>query len=295
MPRRHRATPPQHPDLTADGREPGVEGTLDDAFTRILGEGEERLSRTWPQLLATGTAAGIEVGVGVLALLAVLEATGSHLLAGLAFSVGFLALLMGRSELFTESFLVPVLTVTARRKSVRDLVRLWGSTLVMNLVGGWAVTWLAVQAYPGLRATAVEAGTHFATRGWDGETFALSVLAGVAITLMTRMQHGTEDWTAKIVAAVAGAFVIAGLQMAHSVLDSLLAFAALHTGEAPFGYVDWLRFLSVALVGNALGGLGVVTLLRVVRTLPRLREERRSGPPGDGRQAERVDSSAART
>jgi len=106
------------------------------------------------------------------------------------------------------------------------------------------------------------------------ETFALSVLGGAAITLMTRMQHGTDSMPAKIVAAVAGAFLLAGLQMFHSILDSLLIFGALQTGDAPFGYVEWLGWFGYTVAGNILGGLGLVTLLRLVRSRERLVDER---------------------
>ena len=251
-----------------------VEDALEDAFVRLVEEGEERLSRPLPEQIVTALLGGLEVGTGVLALLAVLEATGSHLLAGLAFSVGFLALLLARSELFTESFLVPVISVAARHGRARDLARLWLVTLVANLVGGWIVMWLVMTAFPELHATAVEAATHFVEPGWTLRTLCLAILAGSTITLMTRMQNGTDEMVGKIAAAVAGAFVLAGLQLFHSVLDSLLIFAALHTGEAPFGYADWLSFLGLALVGNAIGGLGLVTLLRLVRSRRLLERER---------------------
>ena len=91
---------------------------------------------------------------------------------------------------------------------------------------------------------------------------------------MTRMQHGTEDMFGKVAAAVAGAFLLAGLLLFHSVLDSLLIFCALHTGAAPFGYLDWLNFLGLSLVGNVVGGVGLVTLLRLLRTAPRVQGER---------------------
>ena len=82
-----------------------MEDELADAFGRIVSEGAQRLHRTWREVLTTGLAGGLEVATGVVALLAVYAATGSHLLAGLAFSIGFLALLLARSELFTEGFL----------------------------------------------------------------------------------------------------------------------------------------------------------------------------------------------
>mgnify|MGYP002653836910 CR=1 FL=1 len=64
-----------------------------------------------------------------------------------------------------------------------------------------------------------------------------------------------------IAAAVAGAFLLAGLQLFHSVLDSLLIFGALITGKAPFGYLDWLGWFSYTAVGNLVGGLAFVGLV----------------------------------
>ncbi len=231
----------------ADRRELGessgpMEDELEDAFDRTVKEGVQRLHRSWREVLVTGFFGGTEVALGVLAYLAVRDATGSPLLAGLAFSIGFLALLLGRSELFTEGFLVPVTTVVAKRASVGQLGKLWSGTLVGNLVGGWGLMWLIMTAYPDLHAQTVESGTHFALAPLTLETISLTLVAGAAITLMTRMQHGTDSMPAKIAAAVAGAFLLAGLEMFHSVLDSLIIFGALHTGDAPFGYLDWLRW-----------------------------------------------------
>lgn len=58
-------------------------------------------------------AGGIDVGTGVRAYLLVKQATGSTVVAGLAFSIGFVALL-ARSELFTEILPVPVTAVAAQ-------------------------------------------------------------------------------------------------------------------------------------------------------------------------------------
>jgi formate/nitrite transporter FocA (FNT family) len=251
-----------------------LEDALEAAFNRTVEEGVQRLHRTWREVLVTGFFGGTEVAMGVLAYLAVLEATGDKLLAGLAFSVGFLALLLGRSELFTEGFLVPVTTVVAKRASVGQLAKLWSGTLVANLVGGWLLMWLIITGFPDLRAQTVESATHFALAPLSMQTFSIAVVAGAAITLMTRMQHGTDSMPAKIAAAVAGAFLLAGLEMFHSILDSLLIFGALHTGEAAFGYVEWLQWFSYTLVGNMVGGLVLVTMLRLVRSAERLEQER---------------------
>ncbi|MDA4108484.1 formate/nitrite transporter family protein [Mycolicibacterium holsaticum] len=251
-----------------------IEDELEGAFQRMVGEGTQRLHRSWREVLVTGFFGGTEVAVGVLAYLSVLAATHNQLLAGLAFSIGFLALLLGRSELFTEGFLVPVTTVVAKRASIGQLLKLWSGTLIANLAGGWLIMWLIMTAYPKLHAQTIESGTHFATAPLSAETVTLSLLGGMVITLMTRMQHGTDSTFGKITAAVAGGFLLAGLQMFHSILDSLLIFGALITGAAPFGYWDWLSWFGYTAVGNVVGGLLLVTLLRVLRSKDRLEEER---------------------
>src|SRR4051794_29022723 len=198
---------PEH--ATGDRRSLGesespLEDALDASFTRQVLEGTQRLSRSWREVLVTGFFGGTEVAVGVLAMVVVVQETGSQLLGGLAFSIGFIALLLGRAELFTEGFLIPVVTVAAKRATVRQLARLWSGTLLANLLGGWLIMWLLVIAYPAIQGTLVESASGFATAPIDAETVALSVLGGATITLMTRMQHGADEMLAKIVAAVIG-------------------------------------------------------------------------------------------
>ncbi|MBJ6647917.1 formate/nitrite transporter family protein [Streptomyces sp. BSE7-9] len=244
-----------------------------EAAERIVAEGRPRLHRTWASLVATALLGGIDVSVGVMTLLFVKHETGSDLLAGLAFSVGLIALLLGHSELFTEGFLVPVSTVIAGAATWLDLLRLWVTVLVMNLVGGWAFMWIVMRAFPELHSTAAESGARFVDGGYTLGTFCLTVLGGGVITLMTRMHHGTESMTGKIVASVSAAFVLAGLGLWHSVLDTMIAFAGLHAGGTPYGYADWLVWLAWAVLGNVVGGILLTTALRLVRSAPVLRED----------------------
>jgi formate/nitrite transporter FocA (FNT family) len=247
------------------GNDAPVEEELESSFNRIVDEGAQRLHRTWLSVFVTGVFGGFEVGLGVMAYLAVAHATGNHLLAGLAFGIGFIALLLAKSELFTEGFLVPLAAVAAREARLGQLLKLWGGTLVGNLAGGWVIMWLVMQAFPEWQKTVVESAAHYALAPLSVQTAALAVLGGSTITLMTRMQHGTDSMPAKIVAAVGGGFLLAGLPLFHSVLDSLLIFGAIHTG-APFGYLEWLSWFWYTVLGNVAGGVLLVTALRLVRT-----------------------------
>jgi len=242
-------------------------------FDRLLDEGEQRLGRSWTGLVSTGLLGGLDVGVGVLALLLVEHATHNVLLAGLAFSIGFIALTLARSELFTENFLVPVVTVIAKKASLRSLGRLWGVTMVTNLIGGWVLTGLVMAGFPALRSTAVEAATSYVELGITWRAFAIALVGGMLITLMTHMQHATDSDGVRLVPAVAMGFLLAVGKVNHAIVASLVCFAALHAG-APFGYADWLGLFAFAALGNMIGGLGLVTMLRLLQIPHKVLAER---------------------
>jgi formate/nitrite transporter FocA (FNT family) len=248
--------------------------TPESAFKRTVEDGRRRIQRPLPALIATGVVGGTDIGTGILGLLLVEQRTDNPLLGGLAFGIAFVALLLAQSELFTEGFLVPVSAVIARKASVRGLLKLWGVTILANLLGGWIITWLLMLAFPQLHVTAIKAANHFVSLGFGTQAFALAVLAGIAMTMLTWMQNGTESVTGKLIAAWAIAWLLAGGQLYHSILDSLLMFAALHTGHAPFGYLDWLERFGFAAAGNIVGGIGLVTTLRLVQVQHRVKAER---------------------
>ena len=83
-----------------------------------------RSGRPMPPHIRMAIGVSLALHAGVLAYLVVHHATGSTVLAGLAFSIGFVALLLARSELFTENFLVPVAAVAARHGTLGGLARL---------------------------------------------------------------------------------------------------------------------------------------------------------------------------
>lgn len=256
------------------------EPALEEAFERLVAEGHERVDRPLLPLVATGLLGGVDVGVGVLIYLVVEAETGNSLLAAMAFTIGFVALLLANSELFTENFLVPVISVVAKMGTLSQLVRLWVVTLAANLVAGFAMAGMIVVALPNVHEVAVKTGSHYAHLGISWRSFFLAVLAGAVITLLTRMQHATESIGVRLVPAVLMSFVLVGAQLFHSVLDSIFMFTGLLTGGADYGYPDWLGALGWSAFGNLVGGLVLVTgirLLRVPHRVAESREQRQTG------------------
>ncbi len=256
-----------------------VEDEVAESFEGTVEKGAARLHRGWRALVTTGLVGGVEIGLGILGYLAVLHGTGSHLLAGVAFGIGLMALLLAHGELFTEGFLLPIMALFAGRGTAWQLVRLWGFTLLTNLAGGWVFMWLVARGFPEFGDDLTETARHFVDAPLDMRAVALSLLGGLVITLLTRMQEGTSSDGVKVVAAFAAGFLLAGLSLFHSVLDSILIFGAIHA-EGSVTYAEWLSWFWYVVPLNLLGGLVFVTGLRLVRAseLPHA--------PGPGRRTE---------
>ncbi|UVY83202.1 formate/nitrite transporter family protein [Brachybacterium sp. NBEC-018] len=264
-----------------DSDEP-VEDELVAEFRSTVSEGAERLHRTWRALIITGLFGGIDVALGLMAMLAVLDATGSKLLGGAAFGIGLFALRLAHSELFTEDFLLPINAVLARHGTWAQLLRLWAVTLVTNLAGGWLFTWILVAAFPRFEDVLASTAAGYLEKGPTAETVALALLAGFTITLVTRMGQGSSEGIVTLANALLSGFLVVGLGMLHGALNSVVIFAAMHAG-APIPYTQWLVWMCWVIPLNILGGLAIITLPRLVRTAELLRRERAvHGADGDG-------------
>lgn len=245
------------------------------ALTHSVVEGQKRLQRRWRGLLATGAVGGLDVAVGVFAVLLLLDGTGNEVLAALGFSIGFIAITLGGSELFTENFLLPVSTVAAGEGTWRQLVRLWAGTGIANVVGGLVMVFLIMTAFPDLGEAAMEAGGHYVEKGLGLEAFLGAVLAGVMITLMTWMQAASDSPAARIVAAVVAAFMLAYAHLGHVVVATLKVVAGM-IGGLDQSIVGLFPFFGLLALGNLVGGVGLVTVLRLVQAGPDNMEQAKS-------------------
>ncbi|WP_435066393.1 formate/nitrite transporter family protein, partial [Halobaculum sp. EA56] len=115
------------------------------------------MNREWSGLLLSGLSAGLDIGFGPLLMGVVLTLSESgfgdlttELLLASVYSVGFMLVILGRSELFTEHTTLAVIPVLDRRATPGQLIRLWALVYVGNVVGGVVFTLLAVLLLPGL-------------------------------------------------------------------------------------------------------------------------------------------------
>src|SRR5256714_7629295 len=134
---------------------------LQQTFDRTVEEGVYRINRSTQSLLATGLVGGLDVAMGVFALLVVREETNSEVAGALAFTIGFIALTLANSELFTENFLVPIAAVTAGRASVGTLLRLWFGTAVIEPAGRLGIKPPVLGRHPNQRDNTGDTTTQY--------------------------------------------------------------------------------------------------------------------------------------
>src|SRR4051812_46742631 len=161
-------------------------------YKTILKEGEEELDRSSAALFWSGLAAGLSMGFSLIAeglLTARLpDEPWRPLVAKIGYSAGFLIVVLGRQQLFTENTLTPVLPLLKRRDRAAavNLLRLWAIVLVANMLGALAVA-LAVAhggAFdPAARTAFAEIGRKALAPGF-GEVVVRGVFAGWLIALM---------------------------------------------------------------------------------------------------------------
>jgi formate/nitrite transporter FocA (FNT family) len=240
--------------------------TPEEIYAKTKKEGERRLSRPPLELAATAFVAGIDVVFGVVAL-GVVDHHLGHVAASVAFGVAFVFIVVGRSELFTENFLVPIAGLDHRdRGSWLKLGELWTLSPVFNIVGGFLVILVATAhgVLPDGTGESIVKVTQHLDENSFWSAFGSAVIAGALITLMTWMVEGAADMTTRIVTAwICGALLALGT-FNHVIVVTLEGFMGIRYG-APYGWGDLAGNFGTALVGNMLGGILLVTLTRMAQ------------------------------
>jgi formate-nitrite transporter family protein len=229
-------------------------------------EGEKEMERPVSALAWSGLAAGLSMGFSMVAqglLQAGLpDAPWRSLLSSFGYSLGFLIVILGRQQLFTESTLTAMLPVLYRRDlaSLAGLARVWSVVFAANIVGTFLFALLAAKGSafaPEAQAAFAELGRH-AVEGGFGSTLLRAVFAGWLIALMVWLLPTAG--AARPLIIILLTYVVALGDFSHIIAGSAeAAYAVLAGVAAPADY--FLRFLLPTLIGNILGGVSLVALV----------------------------------
>ena len=232
----------------------------------IRREGVEEMERPLRSLVWSGIAAGVMISLSVLGeaiFRTYLPDTNSrYLVENLGYSLGFLAVIMGRMQLFTENTITTVLPVMTARSLSMFLVmlRLWAIVLAANVVGAFAVASLFVftTAIPDEIMTAIVDLSHHATGMGASTGFWRAIPAGVIVALIVWMLPQAE--TASFFIILTFTWLIAAGDFTHIVAGSVEMAVLMLRGELGFDGAAGGFFLPV-LAGNIVGGTVIFTLM----------------------------------
>jgi formate/nitrite transporter FocA (FNT family) len=235
-------------------------------FEAIRLEAVEELARRNADLFWSGIAAGLSMGFSFIAeslLQAALpDAPWRPLISKFGYSIGFMIVILGRQQLFTENTLTPVIHVLRERRLgvLLDALRLWGVVLAANvlatLVFG-AGLYLA-DVFGPAQTAALHAVAGEVASGSFRVTFLSAILAGWLIALMVWLLPVAE--TARVAVIIIITYLVGLGGFSHIIAGSTLAFYALAadiiTPLAAFG-----GFFLPTLLGNIVGGVAFVAVL----------------------------------
>lgn len=258
--------------------------------------GEDELARSNASLAWSGLAAGLSMGFSFIAEALIRarlphEAHWAPLVSKLGYTVGFLIVVLGRQQLFTENTLTPVLPVMARRdmKTLLQMLRLWVVVLVTNLIGALIVAWMLfhTDAFDQtIKDTFTEIGSRALHHGF-GTQFIRGIFAGWLIAMVVWLLPAVPSnrfWIILLLTWLVGVG-----ELSHIIAGSVETMYAVVAHEGTWGEY-FGHFMIPALLGNTVGGVSLVAALNHAQTVTGLNQgggkEKDAGEGGgDGRHA----------
>ncbi|MGC2620938.1 MAG: formate/nitrite transporter family protein [Acidobacteriaceae bacterium] len=239
--------------------------TANQIYEQVARNARQELRRPMRALAISGIVGGLTMGLTGLSVSVISAQLGSspwaQLVALLFYPVGFMAVILGRAQLFTENTLYPVALILVERRHVWETVRLWAMVLPANIAGAFLFALLAARTkalQPATLHALVEMGATAATPGarhifWSG------VVGGWIIAMVAWLVSGSHSITGSVAVIWVLTFIVGLGHFAHCVATSGEIMAAVLSHGTTWG--AYFRWLLPATAGNIAGGVILVTLL----------------------------------
>lgn len=252
-------------DLSVDTRRLTAPQIFDAAKENARGE-VRRSSRT---LAFSGLAGGLVMGLTGLSVAAVRANLGNgswqEFVSYLFYPIGFISVIIGRAQLFTENTLYPVLLILderrQRRRYAAETLRLWSVVFACNVLGALAFAALVMQtsALPSNVSSQLIALGRAAVAGTAAHFFWSGVIGGWLIALVAWVVTASHWTIGQVVMIWLLTFVVAIAHLSHCIATSGEILSAVVAGVlSPATYLYWLLF---ATSGNIVGGVMMVSVL----------------------------------
>lgn len=229
----------------------------------VVEDGREELGRASAGLALSGLAAGLNISFSAVALGTVGALTGGvGLAAALLYPIGFLIVILGRSQLYTENTVTPVAVVLTRLSSLPNMLRLWVVIFVSNVLG--AALFAAAVVYgevlpPSTFGVLFDEVAGKLEYGFLEATFK-AVLGGWLVALIAWLVAASRDTISQVFFIYVLTFLIPASGLTHCIAGSSEVLMSVFAGEVSL-WEYLVGFLLPATLGNTVGGVFLVALL----------------------------------
>lgn len=229
-------------------------------------QGDQELERTLAALWWSALAAGLTMGLSLMAMglfyARLPQGDGAQVIASLGYSAGFLGVILARQQLFTENTLTAVLPVmtTPTLANLGRLLRLWGIVLLGNLAGTLLVAWVMLEL-PIFDSKTDVAFLEVGRKVMENDIsqmFAKGIVSGWMIATMVWMIPSMEH--AKIWIILVITYLMALGDFTHIVVGSLEVSYLVWAGDETWG-AFLMDFALPTLAGNIIGGSFIFALI----------------------------------
>jgi len=255
--------------------------SADEIFQRIIVAADEEVTVGTRELFFAGIAGGFAITVTFMLYASLYAKTGGDpILSALLYPLGFVFIILGDYQLYTENTLPPVALVLERLASLPSLLRIWTVVLVSNVFGG--MLGAAALAFTDvLSADAAAAAAGFAQKAIETSQitlFSKAVFAGLIVAGVVWVDYSLRDSISRLVLIYISFLAIPFGNLYHVVVSSTEMFYLVFIGELALSVGLW-QFVLPVLIGNSVGGVVLVTVVNYFHTTERrLETAREEGP-----------------
>lgn len=252
-------------------------------FETVRREGEQELTRSNAALAFSGLAAGLSMGFSLVAtglFRSILpNAPWSDVVANLGYTLGFLIVVMGRQQLFTENTvtaIIPLLDSKDHLHMFGNVVRLWSIVIATNLVGALLFALLVAHSgafSPHVKDTFLQLGMQTLSYGFS-TTLIKGIFAGWLIALMVWLLPAAEN--SRIAVIIIITWIVGAGGLSHIIAGSVEALYAVVLGAATWSHY-FVDFLLPVFIGNCVGGVLLVSILNYAQVAPENTEGQNGG------------------
>lgn len=223
-------------------------------------------------LFLSSLSAGLEVGfsillIGIIYTLFKKEVSTSQLalMMALVYPIGYVFVIIGRSELFTEHTTLATIPVMNGEATLKSLANLWATVYVGNLVGGYIFGSIILYFNTETHLISKEFFYYVSEKSlkYDASTVFISgTIAGWLMGMLSWLLSSAQDTFSRIVVIFLITFIINLANLQHCIVGSIAIFMAFFDNSHPLTLTDFLTFQGWATLGNIVGGVGLVAVVK---------------------------------